>query len=449
MDQTTISLATAACGIHMASLPAAVVHECKRRIIDSIACALGAFDETFSASIRGFAGRTTSQPGARIWGSGERSSIEMAGFANATMVRYLDLNDTHLGKTAGHPSDMIAGLCSLAEANAASGPALIEGIVAAYDLYCGLCNATPLAARALDQSTCAALGAAGGASRVLRLSLDETAQAISLALSANLNLYNVRTGTLSDWKACAGPNAARNGIFAAQLAAAGITGPTAVFEGRGGLFDAIGAFEMTSGPNLITDTHLKFHPVCYHGQSSVDVATALHSRIGLSEISGVEVETYETAVKAMAADQTRWAPTTRETADHSIPFTVGVALSTGRLTSSDYQSGGLENASLRALMAKIRVNTRDDFSAVYPLAAPARITVRTKDGKEFSAEQTHPKGHTQNRLSDGELETKLANLLPSRLEGRAARRLLDLAWVIDTADSVAPLIEATVFGPRP
>ena len=38
--------------------------------------------------------------------------------------------------------------------------------------------------------------------------------------------YQTRQGELSVWKGCAGANAARNGLFAALLAQAGVTGPS-------------------------------------------------------------------------------------------------------------------------------------------------------------------------------------------------------------------------------
>ena len=448
MDATTIKLAELAHGIDVANLPAVAVHEAKRRVIDSIACAVGAYDEEFCASIRAFAGRYSGQQTARIWGTGARSSVEMAGFANATAVRYLDFNDTYLSRSAGHPSDMIPGLMALVEAEGGDGPALIAGIVAAYELYCGVCNSTKLAEKGLDQALCAAIGTAGGASRLLGLSAEQTANAISLALVANIHLNNVRSGTLSDWKACAGPNAARNGIFAALLARDDVTGPTEVFEGKGGLFDLVAPFEFQHGSadaRLILETHLKFHPVCYHGQSGVDAAVALSSQVALADVSEIRIETYAAAATAMGGHPSRWAPTTRETADHSLPFTVAVALSTGKLVSSDYDEERLTDSMLKDIMAKVQVANSPEYSQSYPAQSPTKITIRTTNGQEISAEQKQPKGHAMNPLTDGELETKLLNLLPPGLTGQKARHLLDLAWTLDRAESVVPLVDALVF----
>ena len=368
MDKTLQRLAHYATHCGFGRLTPEAVHETKRRMIDSVACAAAAYEEPFCAQIRAVAARYAGSPPARIWGTGAATSIEMAAFANGTMVRYLDLSDTHLGKGAGHPSDMIPSLVAVAEAQGSDGPALITAIVVAYELYCGLAEAA-LGKRVLDQATCAAVGAAAGAAHLLRVDEQGMANAISLALAPNLNLYNVRCGTLSDWKGCAGPNGARNGVFAAMLAAEGVTGPAAPVEGQGGLFELIGSFDwqVGAGPQpMLVSTHLKLHPVCYHGQSGVDAAIRLRHDVPLERIAAVEVETYDAAFRVMAGDDQRWAPATRETADHSLPYTIAMALQEGRLESASYADDRLVHPVTRALMKKISVKPADEMTKAYP-----------------------------------------------------------------------------------
>lgn len=450
MDELTSDLARRVSAIDIATLPADAVWEAKRRLLDSVACAMAAFDEPFCSGIRGLAGRYGGHPSARIWGTGAASSIEMAGFANATMMRYLDMNDTFLGLTAGHPSDMVPGLIALAEGFGIGGARLIEGIVSAYELYCGLCSATALQLHGIDQSTAAALGAAGGASRILGLDENATASALALALAANLNLYNVRCGILSDWKACAGPNGARGGMFAALLAREGVHGPTAVFDGEGGFHDVVGPLrfeiDMSAAPRIMM-TRLKAYPVCYHGQSAVNAATTLAPLVTGAQIARVRVETYDAAVRAMAADPSRWTPTTREGADHSLPYTVAVALMSGQLSSADYGPDRLCDSALRDLMAKIVVERSEAFTLAYPGTAWSRVTVTLNDGEVLSAEQAQPKGHPQNPLSDQELAQKLSGSWPKQLPATSAARVLDLVRALDSASSVVPLVDALCPAP--
>jgi 2-methylcitrate dehydratase len=444
MDATTQRIARYIAAAEFDRLPAEAVHECRRRIIDSVACAAAAYRESFCARIRTFASRYGGSPGARIWGSGECTSIEMAAFANGTMLRYLDYSDTWLGKSNGHPSDMIGALVAVAEAFDRSGRDLVVAIVVAYELYCSLCDCVALAERGIDQGACAAVGAAAGAARLLGLGEAQAGEAVSLALSSNLNLYNVRTGDLSDWKGCAGPNGARNGVFAALLARDGMTGPTAAVEGRGGLWQVLGEFDWQLGARdmpLIVSTHLKFHPVCYHGQAAIDAALALRGKVRIEDLAAIEVETYEAAFRAMGSDATRWAPSNRETADHSMPYTIAVALLHGRLTSADYSEERLSDPQIKRIMDLVRVRSSEELTKVFPQQAQTRITMRVQDGNEHIHLQSDPKGNVGNPLTDTELECKFIELFRSWADVAAARRALNLIWSIDRLDSVVKLVD--------
>lgn len=445
MDDTTQQLARFAWEANFSRLPDTAVHECKRRLIDSIACAAAAYPDPFCERTRGFANRYSGTPSARIWGSGARTSVEMAAFANGTMLRYLDYSDTYLGKTAGHPSDMLGALVAVAEAYQCDGASLITAIVLAYEIYCGLCDSVALQPEGFDQATCAAVGTTAGVSKLLGLTVEQTGHALSLALAPNLHLYNVRCGELSDWKACAGPNAARNGVFAAFLARDGFTGPSAVIEGKGGLFDAITPFEWRFGDGeapLITKTHLKFHPVCYHGQAAIDAALMLHGSVPIDEIAEILVETYESAFQGMGADSQRWAPATRETADHSLPYTIAMTLQEGGLTPESYAPERLRDPCTKMFMEKIQIVSTPAMTKDYPDKVQARITIRATDGSVHSHLQTLPKGHALNPLSDSELEKKFLKLYPAFGDAGAARRSLDLLWSLEELDNVTAVVDA-------
>ncbi len=457
MDATTFDIARYVAQADFTGFPERAIHECRRRIIDSVSCAAAAYREPLCANIRTFAARYAGTPAARIWGSGERTSIEMAAFANGTMLRYQDYSDTHLGRSNGHPSDVIGGLVALADAYRLSGEDLVTAIIVAYETYCSLCDSTALAARAVDQATCAAAGAAAGAARLLGLGEQQAGAAMALALSSGVQLYNVRTGDLSDWKGCAGPNGARNGVFAALLAREGVTGPTAVVEGKGGLRDLVGELDWKAGTGempRIVGTHLKFHPVCYHGQAAVDAALAVRATLtaqgiqAIESIDTIEVETYEAAFRAMGSDPTRWAPTNRETADHSLPYAVAVALLNGRLTSSDYERERLEDARLLRLMGRIRVGAPAELTKAFPGDSRNRITVRLDDGTVYSHLQHDPKGSAANPLTDAELESKFLDLWRSWGDDPAGRRTLDMLWSVDRLADVSQLVDRLSEAPE-
>jgi 2-methylcitrate dehydratase len=243
-----------------------VVHETKRHLIDTFASALGAFDEPVSVMSRAVAARCRSDDQARVWGSGIVTTPEMAAFANGVMTRTLDLSDTYLGRSRGHPSDMISGLVAVAEAVRADGRSLATAIVLAYDVYCSFCKSVDINSGGWDQPVYTALGCALGAAKLMGLDAEKTGHALSLALTPNLALAQARRGSLSSWKGCAGANGSRNAVFAAMLAREGFTGPGEVFEGSGGFWDAVGRSDwpLPEVP-MIGETRTKLLPVCYHG----------------------------------------------------------------------------------------------------------------------------------------------------------------------------------------
>jgi len=95
-------------------LPETVVHEVKRRVLDSLGCALGAWNAPPCRFARQVAQRVKIVRGATLWGTGHKTLPELATFANGGLVRYFDFNDTYLAKEPAHPSDNIPAVLAVA-----------------------------------------------------------------------------------------------------------------------------------------------------------------------------------------------------------------------------------------------------------------------------------------------------------------------------------------------
>jgi 2-methylcitrate dehydratase len=445
MDRTTEHLVGFLIQAAAEPLSQAALQAGKRRVIDSIACALGAMDESLCRRIRALARRYPGQPSAAVWGTALRAAPDMAAFANGVAIRYLDHSDTYVSKSPGHPSDVIAGIFAAAEIEGASGRQTLAAVAAGYDVYCDFLDAAASHTKGVDQATAAALGVAAGAGVLMRLPRPAFAHALSMAIVPNVHLNAVRHGELSDWKGCAGPNGARGGLFAVILAQEGVTGPSDPFDGPGGLTSIVGGMAWQSSANMprkIEQSDIKTFPVCYHGLAAVEAALQLRDRIALAALQTVEIETYALSVTRMANEPTRWAPSTRETADHSLPYVVATALRDGALTSASYAPARLGDPALRDLMNKVRVKATEEMTAAYPAAAPARLTAILQSGERHVAEIRFPKGHGSNPISDTELEAKFFDLAGPRMERAHARRLLDLLWAFETVPAAADLPRA-------
>lgn len=429
MDDTTARLVAFAQNQAFDALDAATVQVCKQRLIDTFACALGAFDEPLCQQARIVARRQRGTPEATIWGSTLVTTPEMAAFANGVMLRYLDLNDTYISLNRGHPSDMIAGIVAAAESLHSDGRSVIGAITLAYDVYCSFMDAVDINSRGWDQPVYGVMGCVMGIGRLMLLTPEQMGHALALALAPNMALTQTRRGHLSTWKGCAGANASRNAMFAATLAQEGFTGPTAVFEGEGGLWDVVGRFEwplpdVPRVPHMIARTHLKSLAICYHGQSAVLCALDIRPRVSLRTIRSIEVATYRTAVRMMGSDAHHWAPRTRETADHSLPYVVAVALLDGTVGRASFSSARLTDPAVSALMAKVTVVEDPALSAQYPDAAPSRVVVGLESGESISAEVLYPAGHARCPMSEAQVEQKFRECFVYGADERCVERVL-------------------------
>src|SRR5438270_13997552 len=105
-----------------------VVHEVKRRLIDSIGCALGAWREEPCRVAREVACDFSAKQGATIIGTHHQVPPDWAAFVTGCCIRYFDYNDTYLSKEPAHPSDNIAAVLAVAESVAAKGHGVVTAI---------------------------------------------------------------------------------------------------------------------------------------------------------------------------------------------------------------------------------------------------------------------------------------------------------------------------------
>ncbi|MEX0716073.1 MAG: MmgE/PrpD family protein [Planctomycetaceae bacterium] len=440
-------IAEYAANLSYSDLDDATVHEVRRRMIDSLACALGAWDANAPNVARRIAGRCTCEPGASFLGGSRPTIPALAAFVNGVLFRYLDYNDTYLSLEPAHPSDNIPAVLAAAQAAGQGGREIIAATVLAYEIQCRLCDAASIRARGWDHVTYGAFSTSAAAAKLLGLDAHGIEQALNLAGTPNVALRQTRAGELSEWKGCAFANAARNGVFAAALAAEGLTGPSPIFEGEMGFFQQVsGEFELPTlgrrGDHMITRTSIKFWPAEYHSQSAIHAALELRPKIGdIANIRGIEIASFDAAVDIIGKDPEKWRPKTRETADHSLPYCTAVALMDGDVTLDSFSDARLHDETLLGLVAKIKIVRDAALTARYPKGIPNRITITLADGRQETAENEFPRGHDRNPMSDEEVEAKFRRLAKGRLDMATQDKVLAACWRLEELSRVENLLE--------
>ena len=259
----------------------------------------------------------------------------VAALANAMLVRAYDYNDAYLGQ----PSDMIPGVLAAGEVAHASGMQVLTAIALAYEIYGAFERSAPRVKSGFDQGTFMNVGVALAAGKLWGLTPEQLGHAASLALAPNMPLGVSRWGELSMMKGCATAFSVRNGVFAAMLAKEGFTSSAEPYAGIYGLQHITGAFDLRlpldpGGQRVVEFAYIKPIP-------------AENNTIGIDIATGYEVH---------LADESKYDPKTRESADHGLPYILARALVDGGITLDTYTPERIADPSIRPLMRKIRVH---------------------------------------------------------------------------------------------
>jgi 2-methylcitrate dehydratase len=449
IDGTTRRLVEFALAYSFEDLPASTVHAAKARLLDSVAVGLAAFAAPPVRILRKTAPRVQGPWTATLWGTRDKTTPDIAALVNGSMVRYFDLNDAYRTLDASHPSDNLPGLLAVVEALGLTGRDLILAAFISYEIQCRFTDRVAFNAAGWDQPLVGAQAAALAAGRIMGLDAHQMAHALSLAAVPHMPTYQTRSGELSMWKGCAGPNGARHGIFAAQLALEGMTGPYNAYEGIFGLWkQALGGpaeFTLPSGklkaPLGLNQTNIKRFPVRDSCQMPIDTALQLRTKVAGRPIRSLRVETYKSAHLGAVADPELWAPKTRETADHSMPFSIAAALADGNVTSDTFEDGRFLDQDVLALIGRMTIEINPDYSKQTPGLRNCLIEAVLESGEKLVAHSALSQAQIERETPDDVIDTKFHQLTRRLLPPATRRALAAQIARLDNLERVDEIIE--------
>jgi 2-methylcitrate dehydratase len=425
MDEVTRRIVDYTAAIDATKISVGARAEVGRRLIDSIACAIAGFGSEPVDALRQLARARDQSDGCLVWGTASRTAPEVAALVNASAVRVFDYSDYTVG---GHPSDNIAAIVAACEWAGRSVDDLVAGVLVNYEVF-GELGRLMIRYRGWDQGTTATIAAACGVGKVLGLSRAQLAAAIGMVATANIATGKARRGALTAWKGVAGPYAASAAVVAAEMAAAGITAPADAFAGEFGFWEQVsGPFEIErldpfAEAHYLFRTATKRWPVQFDVQPAVLLALQMRDDdVSLDQVERIAVETSEWTWKGTARDANKWAPDTRETADHSLPYIFAVALQQGGVGRDDFSDEAISSADRRALMNRITVQPASDITADMLDYCWMRANVSFADGATRCFEAKEPRAKS---MTDEELRDKWHLLVDNSTLGLVANELLD------------------------
>lgn len=374
-------------------LSEAALEQLKIRVLDTIGAAIGALDAAPIAAIRKLTNELGGEPLSTLIGGGI-TAPDRAAFYNGALSRYLDFMDSYLAKgETCHPSDNLGAVLAAAEMKRESGADFLTALAVAYQVQTRLSDVAPVRAKGFDHTVQGAYAAAAGVAKALRLPREQIANAIAISGTANNALRVTRTGALSHWKGLAYPNTAMAATHAALLAAHGITGPEAVFEGNKGFKDTIaGPFEidwLQEDLERVRLTILKKHNAEIHSQSAIDAALEIraHPKFCAPAVRAVRLDTFAVAHQIIGGGEEgdKRIVRTKEEADHSLPYLLAVALIDGEVQPEQYAPERIVAADVQELLRKVTVAPVAALSARFPQSLPAKLEVDLQDGSTLKA----------------------------------------------------------------
>jgi len=454
-DSISRKMAKFALSLSYDQIPAPARKEAKRFLLDSVGCALAALDHEDMRQAYAYVQSLGGHEQASILGHGTKTNMANAALMNALLIRAMDYNDIYWKQDPSHPSDILPAAMAPAEHMGLSGRDLLVGILICYELEMRLCLAANPGVREVGwhHASLTQFVSPLVAARMLGLSEDQAVAACGISGSSHFTLGGVVAGHLTNMKNTADPMATEAGVRAAMLAQTDYSGPVELFEGKEGVFHVISnvtwdpaeMLDALGEKFLITECGYKAFPTEALTHQPITAALEVMSENGIDPHSVTEVLVKTTTRGAdILSDPSKYEPRTKETADHSLPYCIAVAVTKGNVLPSDFEEEALADPFVWEMLPKIVVVADPEIDALFPKVKRAVVTVTTEDGQSFTKLEDHAKGRAERPLSDEELIDKFrANASHAMSAGRLDR-IVETTMALEEISSVGEYMKLLV-----
>jgi 2-methylcitrate dehydratase PrpD len=411
--------------------------------------------EPVSQTITGYIAKLGGPPQASVIGQGLKVSAPDAALANGVIAHALDYDDC--GVKIGHPSVLVLpAVLSLGEHLGASGQDLLTAYLLGLEVEGKLAlhaDFKLMQARLNHQTWYGSIGAAAACAKLLRLDVAKTRMALGIAGNFACGL-SANHGSMAG--AMAAGNACHNGVIAALMAQEGVTANPDVIEAKNGFYDTLvgpghyDAERMAEGlgdPFYIESPGigLKMYPSCYHTHRALDGVFQLlgEHRLSDKDIAAVDVGTSERAMRVLAFSE----PATPYQGKFSMPHCIAAAVVDHQVTLETFTDHKFEDRNIVAARKKVHLSFPD--VPIWPGLADVGpdtefvgnpVTIRTTDGRSYSARVDIPRGDPALPLTDDELLTKYRECGRRQLRPDDIERSVGLVLGLETVADIGTLM---------
>ena len=410
------------CGLNLEQVPPIVVDEARRCVLDTLGVIVAGQKTGLARATAEHARLAYVDGKSHVLGTGISLHPMGAALVNAAAGHVNDFDDTsYTGIMHGSVAVLPAAL-AMAEQQGAGGRRLLEAFIAGVEVEYAIaefCTTHIYFKGWWTSGVYGPLGAAAAAAIILGLDKNQTAHALSIAMS---NSSGMKVSFGSDAKPLGVGTAARVGIESALLAAAGLTGPNNVFEGDNGFLSLFNDNQHRTETGLqlahkwrLIDPGILFKsfPVCSAAQAGAELCANLIERHLLepSEIVSVDCEVPLLVEISLVYSN----PKSIRQAQFSMQFAVGCILAFGDIKLAHLTQDILAKTELQQQMQKVTMQVpeylRADASVQQRCPEGAGVTITTSSGEAYSDFLDRPTGMPGNPVSTRELVEKFQNCL--------------------------------------
>jgi 2-methylcitrate dehydratase len=457
MEYVTQKIADYAVHLKYEDISPEAVKEVKRFLLDSVGCAYGGSSTKDVNIFIDYYKDVSGKPEASIFNSNLKFPNANATLLNALMIRALDYNDIYWEEDPSHPSDIIPAALTPGEILGKNGKDLITAIILAYEFEMRMCEiAHPgIRERKWHHATLTSFVSPIVAGKIMDLTVEQIVHAIGISGSYHSTFGAVTAGHLTMMKNAVDPLATQSGVNAAELAKRGYEGPAHIIDGKEGLaqtivggdWDIEGLIRDLGKGYRITRCSMKAFPTeaLTHSPFTALLKILKEHRINNEDIEEITIKTVARAADILS-DPSKYHPTTRETADHSLPYCVAALVLDGELTTDQFTEKRINAPDIHDMIHRVKVVAETRYEKMFPEKKPAGAIIKTKSGQAFEAEVDFPKGDYRNPLTDDELLEKVDSMVLDQISQEKRDRIVDMIWNLEEVKNIKDLMK--VFSGR-
>ena len=434
-------------------LPERVRETAALRVLDLVSVAAGAVKDPLVEAAKEALGAVSGCGNVSVWGGTRKYPLATAAMLNAMLAHTLELDDVHTASKTHGSASLIPAAGSCAEYLGKSGKDFLLAVVCGYETVNRVGMAFGVSAHRNRgwhaTATCGVFGCAAACAKLLDLSVDQIVSALGMAGTQSSGVWAF-LGDGSNCKILHPARAAADGIEAAFLAKAGMTGPEHIFDAKdGGLL-----YAMSDGGDVsklsqglgevyeILNMDMKPYPCCRSAHCAIDgileIREQMERRMGLQiqnkpeaeilarQIRAIEIDTYLVGYKQCAVSDGCLHPKTILDAKFSTPYSVSAAFLYGTVGMEQFESEVVFDPAVQNLLEKVTVHPADRFTEQYPKHWGCHVKVTMQDGTVYEVEVKDPSGSVARPLSREQAMKKAEEFLSVVCPGRVTETIEEL-----------------------